>query len=177
MNVYADESSAARGGSSGSTMYHIRPAVMEDAAELSARRSERKGIGDTQMPTSQLGARISISVDTVLSQPTYIAEIEKRIAGFHSLMTCSTNWKLDHLWVVPEFMRQGVGRALVQHAMGIATSGGAAAILIDADPHAEGFYVFCGAVRIGELPAPIASQPNRVCPQLILRVAVPPAET
>jgi hypothetical protein len=42
---------------------------------------------------------------------------------------------------------------------------------IDADPHAEAFYRSHGALRVGQLDAPIANQPQRVRPQLLLRVA------
>jgi hypothetical protein len=41
---------------------------------------------------------------------------------------------------------------------------------IDADPNAEPFYVACGARRVGERPAPIAAQPLRVRPQLVLAI-------
>jgi len=77
---------------------------------------------------------------------------------------------MRNLWVAPEHMRQGFGRALLFHALQTAALGGASFIHIDADPNAESFYVACGAARIGEVPAPIAGQPNRIRPQLMLAV-------
>jgi hypothetical protein len=41
---------------------------------------------------------------------------------------------------------------------------------IDSDPNAEPFYLACGAERTGAIPAPIAGQPARVRPQLVVRI-------
>jgi len=68
-------------------------------------------------------------------------------------------------------MRRGVGRALVSHALQTASRGGASEVTVDADPNAEAFYLDCGAVRCGEVAAPIAGQPTRVRPQLTFQVA------
>jgi hypothetical protein len=42
---------------------------------------------------------------------------------------------------------------------------------VDADPHAERFYLACGAVSIGTVAAPIAGQPDRVRPQFAFACA------
>jgi molybdenum cofactor cytidylyltransferase len=63
-------------------------------------------------------------------------------------------------------MHRGIGRALLAHALATAARGGAAEVIVDADPNAESFYLECGAIRRGEVAAPIAGQPNRVRPQL-----------
>ena len=41
---------------------------------------------------------------------------------------------------------------------------------IDADPHAERFYLACGALRVGAVPAPLEGEPQRVRPQMALAV-------
>ena len=79
-------------------------------------------------------------------------------------------WELTHLWVVPSMMRQGIGRALLAHAMLSAREGGASTIAIDADPNAEPFYLACRARREGVVAAPIIGNPARVRPQLSLPV-------
>jgi len=63
-------------------------------------------------------------------------------------------------------MARGVGRLLLIHALEAAARGGAAEVTVDADPHAESFYLECGAVRQGDIAAPVAGQPTRVRPQL-----------
>jgi GNAT superfamily N-acetyltransferase len=79
-------------------------------------------------------------------------------------------FELDHLWVSPSFARQGIGRALLTHAVNTARLAGVSSIAIDADPNAEAFYVACGAVRRGVVPAPIQGNPARVRPQLSLEI-------
>ena len=69
----------------------------------------------------------------------------------------------------PQLMDRGIGRALVAHALETAARGGASAVIVDADPNAEGFYLACGGVRCGEVPAPIPGEPGRVRPQLAFR--------
>ena len=87
--------------------------------------------------------------------------------GFYSLRPSQSAWELDNLWVLPKFMHQGIGRALLAHALATAARGGASEITVDADPNAESFYLECGAIKRGEIPAPIAGQPKRVRPQLV----------
>ena len=77
-------------------------------------------------------------------------------------------WELEHLWVHPDWLRRGIGRALLARAMEAAAEKGEAALLIDADPHAEAFYLAAGAQRVGAVAAPIAGQPDRVLPRLLL---------
>jgi GNAT superfamily N-acetyltransferase len=150
---------------------HIRQAVAGDAEELSAlalRAKAHWGYADTQL--EEWRPVLEVSGEAVLARPTFVAEFNRRIVGFYSIMPSAVAWELDNLWVEPEHMRHGFGRALVLHAVQTAALGGASSIHIDADPNAELFYVACGAARIGEVAAPIAGQPNRIRPQLVLAV-------
>src|SRR5712671_816151 len=92
------------------------------------------------------------------------------VAGFYSLSPLGRSWELDNLWVLPRFIRLGVGRALLSHALQTAACGGAAEVTVDADPNAEPFYLECGAVRRGVVPAPLPGQPQRARPQLTFDV-------
>ena len=78
----------------------------------------------------------------------YAAE-EEYVAGFYVLTTEEDGLHLDHLWIRPAAMRRGIGRALFEHAIEQARNSGFAAIKIEADPNAEGFYQRVGAVRVG----------------------------
>jgi len=60
---------------------------------------------------------------------------------------------LDKLFVEPRWIRTGVGRALLAHAMIEARRRGAERLTILADPYAAGFYERHGARRIGEAPS------------------------
>jgi GNAT superfamily N-acetyltransferase len=49
--------------------------------------------------------------------------------------------RLEHLWVLPDWMGQGIGRALFRHAAERAAARGALSLTIEADPNAEPFYL------------------------------------
>ena len=91
--------------------------------------------------------------------------------GFFVLISAATNWVLEHLWVLPVNMRRSVGRKLLVRAQQVAKAGGALGIAIDSDPGAEGFYLAFGALRVGEVAAPIAGAEDRVRPQLLISVS------
>jgi GNAT superfamily N-acetyltransferase len=148
---------------------HIRRAVVQDAEALSALALRAKaywGYGEAQLDAWR--PVLEISPESVLAHPTFVGELDGRSVGFYSLVPSASSWELDHLWVAPEQMRRGFGRALFLHAVRMARAGGATSIVVDADPNAEPFYVACGATRIGEIAAPIAGEPKRVRPQLVL---------
>ena len=111
---------------------------------------------------------LSPTAESIHSQPTFVAEINGEIVGFYQCILRDQMAHLEHLWVLPKVMRQGIGRALVAHAVGFAAGYGIGSLSIDSDPHAEPFYASCGAIRMGLRPAPIAGQPDRVLPQLVL---------
>ncbi|TDQ83902.1 acetyltransferase (GNAT) family protein [Dongia mobilis] len=56
------------------------------------------------------------------------------------------------MFVAPEHMGTGMGRALFKKACEIARGLGASEMLIDSDPQAAGFYAAMGAQRIGAAP-------------------------
>ena len=112
---------------------------------------------------------LTVTENELASRPAFVAEVDSEIAGFYLLAPREASWELEHLWVAPQFARRGIGRALLAHAAGTARAGGASAILIDADPNAEAFYLACGAARVGTVSAPIANDPARVRPQLSLQ--------
>jgi ribosomal protein S18 acetylase RimI-like enzyme len=64
--------------------------------------------------------------------PTHVAVEDSRVIGMVTLCIfrtlTGTKAYLDHLMVDPDFRRRGIGRALVQHAIAIATEAGASRI-------------------------------------------------
>jgi GNAT superfamily N-acetyltransferase len=153
---------------------HMRRAHESEAPVLSAIAFESKAY----WPYSgvQLVAwrdALTISPSTVSSFPTYVAEVEARVAGFFVLVPSSLHWKLEHFWVSPSSLGHGVGRALLSHASRLAAEGGATALTIDTNPNAERFYLACGAQRVGSLAAPIEGSPGRERPQLVLATKRP----
>jgi predicted N-acetyltransferase YhbS len=60
---------------------------------------------------------------------------------------------LDKLFVEPQWIRSGVGRALIAHAVAEARRRGPARLTILSDPYAAGFYERNGARLIGQAPS------------------------
>ncbi len=57
--------------------------------------------------------------------------------------------ELDMLFVAPEHLDQGVGRALMAHAVALSRSWGRVTMRIESDPFAAAFYEREGAVLVG----------------------------
>ena len=115
---------------------------------------------------------LAVTPEQISSCPTCVAQIDAIVAGFYMLEPRQADWTLEHLWVLPDYMGRGIGRALLSHARGVATAAGAEALTIDADPYAEPFYLACGAIRVGTVAAPINGAPDRVRPQMRLPIVV-----
>jgi len=149
----------------------VRNAQPEEAPDLSALAMRAKAHwGYSAETLERLRTELAIRSDDVRARPTFVAVLGSRVAGFCSLHPSPAAWELDNLWVEPEFMQRGIGRSLVMHAVEAARCAGAKEIVIDSDPHAEAFYLSCGAVRRGEVAAPIPGEAERIRPQLSLQV-------
>lgn len=146
---------------------NIRAASEAEAPALSSLAMRAKSHWGYSADTlERWRTELAVSASDVRDRPTFVALVGAVVAGFYSLRPSRASWELDNLWVLPEFMHQGIGRALLSHALETAARGGASEITVDADPNAESFYLECGALRRGEVPAPISGQPQRVRPQL-----------
>ena len=88
--------------------------------------------------------------------PAYVRDNEvfvatrDQIVGFYALIFRGSLATLDHLWVLPVCIGQGVGGALFAHALAHAAQRRAQVIEIEADPNAVGFYAHMGARQVRE---------------------------
>ncbi|MBK8161180.1 MAG: GNAT family N-acetyltransferase [Rhodospirillaceae bacterium] len=104
--------------------------------------------------------RVWVAVDNA-DRPLGVVEVDPLDAASADLTL---------LFVAPENLRRGIGRALYDKARALARQLGACELLIDSDPQAATFYASMGATRIGAEPtgyqgrllpkfsAPIAAQ-------------------
>ena len=93
---------------------------------------------------------LTITPEFISDNEVYGAVFEEEIGGFYALVERSREVELEHLWVSPEHIGTGIGRALLDHAVRRAAALGATTLSIEADPNAEGFYRRMGARRVGE---------------------------
>ena len=108
--------------------------------------------------------QLTITPKSIAAHPTYAAISDQNVLGFYQLNVCDDIATLEHLWVSPSHMGKGIGRSLLMHASERAQM----TLHINSDPHAEPFYLACGATRVSRLPAPIDGQPDRCLPQMEL---------
>jgi GNAT superfamily N-acetyltransferase len=144
---------------------NLRPARRGEASALSdlALRAKAHWGYDEEF-LRRCRAVLELRDDELEPRRTVIAEEGGRILGFYTLDGPPPEGELGNLWIDPAHLRRGVGRRLWTHATEAARSLGFAALLIAADPHAEGFYLAMGAARVGEVPSEIAG--GRLLPQL-----------
>jgi GNAT superfamily N-acetyltransferase len=112
---------------------------------------------------------LTISADYIESNPVYCAVEDGLPIGFYALTGSAQAMTLDHLWVTPQKMRAGFGRLLIEHAFTRADELGARELSIEADPHAESFYVHMGARRVGAYTYAMDGQ-TREIPRLLIPV-------
>lgn len=89
---------------------------------------------------------------------------DSMLLGYYAIEKQSDNelYELEALFVEPEFIGRGIGRALMIHAQETVVSLGGRRMLIQADPHAERFYRAAGGRCIGERESD--SLPGRILP-------------
>jgi GNAT superfamily N-acetyltransferase len=148
----------------------IRRAVPEDAGALSRIAFAAKahwGYPERWMERWREG--LTITPEFVEGNEVHVAVVEREPAGFYALVGEGRRIELEHLWVLPERMGTGLGRALFDHATGRAAVLDAETVGIEADPNAEGFYRRMGATRVGENVYEIDGQ-ERELPLLTLVV-------
>lgn len=150
----------------------VRPATARDTEALTRIALEAKAHwGYAPEQIERWRGDLTITALLLREADVQVAEIDGRPVAFYALERTEGGFELSHLWVSPAYMRQGIGRRLIEHAIASARRRGAVRITIDADPYAEPFYLACGAVRIGAVGAPIEGESHRVRPQMVLAIS------
>lgn len=148
-------------------------AAPADAAELTAVALAAKRHWDYPLRWLELWRSDLTIQPEFIANPAHTVVKAQRGAqtlSFYALACAAEQAALEHLWVLPAAMGQGVGRMLFQHAMQEARRRGATALAITADPNAEGFYLRMGARRVGEKRYLLEGRP-RVLPLLVCDIA------
>jgi len=119
-------------------------------------------------------AELTITPEFIANNEVYFAVSGEEIAGccaivFSESPTGGSLAELEHMWIRPEHMGAGVGRALFRHARERAAGLNVPVMELSADPNAEGFYERMGAKRIGEVPAEMEGK-SRVLPRMSVRL-------
>jgi len=93
---------------------------------------------------------LTISSQYILENEVRVGVENEKLIAYYSLEQQGEYLWLDNLWVLPEFMGQGIGRQLFQHALERSRVRAVSILKIEADPHAQAFYEKMGASKISE---------------------------
>src|SRR5687768_15556726 len=113
----------------------------------------------------QWQAELTISGEFIRTHEMFAATINGAVVGCCALVMTDSLAEIEHMWIRPKQMGNGVGRALFEYVRARAVERGANALELSADPYAEGFYARMGAKRVGEIPADMDEQ-SRVLPRM-----------
>lgn len=144
----------------------IRQAKQTDAGTLtSIAHAAKRHWGYPEHWIEHWKADLTITPEFISANAVFVAIIDGSIVGCCALVLSDTLSELEHMWIKPEYMGSGVGRALFNHATAQAARLNVRELELSADPNAEGFYQRMGAVRIGDVISEINGQP-RVLPRM-----------
>ena len=129
----------------------IRPGRPEEAADLTELIMRSKAYwGYDEEFMARCRPALTLHPSDIEPKRVTVAEIDGRLAGVVTIAGSPPEGEIDLLFVDPWAIGTGVGRLLYDHALAFARDNGFAALLIEADPQAEPFYLRMGAVRIGD---------------------------
>jgi GNAT superfamily N-acetyltransferase len=146
----------------------IRASHEADAGDLTAVRIQSKGYwGYSNETLASWGPAMQITPEYIRSNLVRNIYSEGLLVGFYAIQRGDED-VLDHLWLLPQVIGKGMGRAALSHAVHYAGQCGIKSLRIVSDADAEGFYLHLGAKRVGEIFSPLQ---NRMLPVLALAVA------
>jgi ribosomal protein S18 acetylase RimI-like enzyme len=139
---------------------HIRRALPEEAETLTQIALSAKGYWGYPAHWIEIWMpQLTFSPDYFQENETWVAEVDYLI-GFYTLQERDGNAWIENLWVLPEYIGQGVGKQLFLHAAELARQRGYKILQLEADPNAAGFYEKMGMHKIGERHSEIEGQPR-----------------
>lgn len=110
---------------------------------------------------------LTITEEYINKWPVFVAELSGSICGFCALTQGNNDWELDHMWIDPDFIGQGLGGALHAQVIGEARSLKIDRLTTLSDPQAQGFYQKMGWRLIADIPSSI---PGRTLPQMTFEI-------
>ena len=113
---------------------------------------------------------LTVSEEFIDKHDTFIAYAAGKPAGFYAISINNERASLEHFWVLPEFMGQGIGRTLFEHAINRCEELGINILEIESDPNAQDFYERMGAKKVGESVGEVEGQ-RRVLPVLVVKIS------
>ena len=106
---------------------------------------------------------LTVTPQEIAESATFVCEGTRGIVGFSRVVLMDERTaELDSLFVDPTVIGSGTGKRLWEQSVIAARALGAQDLVLQSDPHAEGFYLSRGARRIGEVASALV--PGRTLP-------------
>jgi GNAT superfamily N-acetyltransferase len=131
----------------------LRDATLADIPALSDlfRRSSLSNDGDRAALLANPSV-LELSPQSVIEGRTRVTVVDgTRVVGFATTARNDDGLELEDLFVDPDWMRMGIGRALVADALLLAGHLGLRCIDVTANPHALDFYRKVGVCKVGSV--------------------------
>jgi len=134
----------------------IRPAEPDEAellSELAFRSKAYWGYPEEFMAACR--HELTYTPEQVTGGGFWVLEDESQVRGFYALVKTSPNtMELEAMFVEPDLIGRGYGRALMEHALDeCGHTEHIERLVIQADPNAASFYESAGGRKIGERPS------------------------
>jgi predicted N-acetyltransferase YhbS len=153
-------------------MISIRHASPEDAELLTQITIASKRHWNYPEKWMQLWIPVlTISPTYISANEVWTAVIDNKFVAYYSLKKDAEGLWLDNLWVLPEYIGQGIGRQLFQHALEKSHLYGVSLLKIESDPNAQTFYEKMGAQKIGENHHPEMDGQQRILPVMQINIS------
>lgn len=94
--------------------------------------------------------QLTISTDYIVSNEVWMMLDKEKPIAFYALSQDEEGYELGHLWVLPEYIGNGIGKQLFTHALEKCKLLNIPVLKIYADPNAQTFYEKMGARKISE---------------------------
>ena len=132
--------------------FTIRKARPEEAATLSTIAMKAKAHWGYPQEQLELWGRefLTVSSEYISDHHVWVACLNSAAVGFSGVRMRDTEAELDHLWILPNYIGQGIGRQLFLYTAKRIQETGYPEMVFTSDPHADGFYRKLGAEQIGE---------------------------
>ncbi len=131
----------------------IRAAHRSEAAilsDLALRSKATWGYSDAFMAACRPELTYTAEQIASASFTFWVADVDGACLGFYALKHLAPGEiELEALFVEPLHIGMGFGRMMMKHACREAAKSGAAALIVQSDPHAEDFYRSAGASLVG----------------------------
>ena len=144
--------------------WRVRRARADEIAELT--RIAHRAKAHWNYPQAWLESwrdDLTFTPDTLATSHVYVAAKGRQLGGVIATTPSDGDWEIEHLWVLPDHMSQGLGRRLLVRALTDARRAGAATRLLS-DPGALGFYQHHGGEHVDDAPSSI---PGRTLPVVL----------